>query len=64
MYRTSVYLATRNRPEETSGKYFYYGLFCKGIYEKPGTDLVNDEELQEMMWKKSEELIGEEFQVG
>jgi retinol dehydrogenase-12 len=61
--RTSVYLATRDRPEETGGKYFYYGFFRKGIYEKPGTDLVNDEELQERLWKKSEELIGEEFHV-
>ena len=62
--RTSVYLATRNRPEETGGRYFYYGLFRKGIYEKEGTALVNDEELQERVWKKSEELIGEEFHVG
>ncbi len=61
--RTSVYLATRDQPEETGGKYFHYGLFFKGIYEKPGTDLVNDEALQERLWKKSEELIGEEFQI-
>ena len=61
--RTSVYLATRDQPEETSGKYFYYGFFRKGIYEKPGTDLVNDEELQERLWKTSEELVGEEFCV-
>jgi NAD(P)-dependent dehydrogenase (short-subunit alcohol dehydrogenase family) len=62
--RTSVYLATRERPEETGGKYFYYGMFRKGIYEKPGTDLVNDEALQEQLWKKSEELVGEEFAIG
>ena len=61
---TSVYLATTDRPKETAGKYFYYGFFIKGIYEKKGSDLVNDEELQEYLWKKSEELIGEEFRVG
>jgi len=62
--RTSVYLASREQPQETGGKYFYYGLFRKGIYEKPGTALVNDEDLQEQIWKKSEELIGEEFHIG
>jgi hypothetical protein len=62
--RTSVYLATRDRPEEISGKYFYYGMFRKGIYEKPGTSLVNDEALGKKLWKKSEELVGEEFRVG
>ena len=61
--RTSVYLATRDQPEETGGKYFYYGFFRKGIYEKPGTDLVNDEALQEKLWTISEELVGEEFHV-
>ena len=61
---TSVYLATRDRPEETGGKYFYYGMFQKGIYEKPGSTLVNDEALQERLWKISEELVGEEFQIG
>ena len=62
--RTSVYLATRDHPEETGGKYFYYGMFRKGIYEKTGTDLVNDEDLQERLWKTSEELVGEEFRIG
>lgn len=62
--RTSVYLATTERPEETGGKYFYYGFFRKGIYEKEGTALVNDEEMQERLWKKSEELIGEAFHIG
>ncbi|MBU2560634.1 SDR family NAD(P)-dependent oxidoreductase [archaeon] len=62
--RTSVYLATRDRPEESGGKYFYYGMFRKGIYEKPGTALVNDEALSEQLWKQSEELVGEEFAVG
>ena len=61
--RTSVYLATRDRPEETGGRYFYYGMFRKGIYEKPGTDLVNDEVLQERLWKTSEELIDEPFNI-
>ena len=61
--RTSVYLATRDRPEETGGKYFYYGLFHKGIFEKPGTDLVNDDGLQERLWEISEELVGEDFRV-
>ncbi len=62
--RTSVYLATRDRPEKTGGKYFYYGMFRKGIYEKPGTELVNDEALQERLWTVSEELVGEEFSIG
>ena len=62
--RTSVYLATRDRPEETGGKYFYYGFFRKGIYEKPGTDLVNNEGLQERLWKTSEALIDEPFHIG
>ncbi len=61
--RTSVYLATRDRPQEIGGKYFYYGLFRKGIYEKPGSDLVNDEALQEKLWEISEDLVGEEFRV-
>jgi NAD(P)-dependent dehydrogenase (short-subunit alcohol dehydrogenase family) len=61
--RTSVYLTTMENPEETKGKYYYYGLFFKGIYQKPGTALVNDKELQEWLWKKSEELIGEEFNI-
>ena len=66
----TVYLATRNedktrdRPEEIGGKYFYYGMFRKGIHEKPGTSLVNDEALGEKLWRKSEELVGEEFRVG
>ena len=66
----NIYFATSNREktldtiEEIRGKYFYYGLFRKGIYEKPGTDLVNDEALQERLWEISEELVGEEFHVG
>jgi hypothetical protein len=62
--RTSVYLAARDRPEEIGGKYFYYGFFQKGIFEKPGTDLVNDEALQEGLWRTSEQLVGEEFHIG
>jgi NAD(P)-dependent dehydrogenase (short-subunit alcohol dehydrogenase family) len=62
--KTSVYLASTDRPEETGGKYFYYGFFLKGIYEKKGKAYLHDEELQEWLWIKSEELIGEEFRVG
>ena len=62
--KNSVYLATTEKPERTGGKYFYYGLFIKNFYEKKGNALINDEELQEHLWKKSEELIGEEFRVG
>lgn len=62
--RTTVYLATRDRPDEIAGKYFHYGLFRKGIYEKPGAAVVNDKALQERLWKISEELVGEEFHVG
>ncbi len=62
--KTSVYVATTEKQKETSGKYFSYGFFRKGINEKEGNSLVNDEELQERLWKKSEELIGEEFRVG
>ena len=50
-------------PSTPWGNSGYYGFFRKGIYEKPGTDLVNDEELQERLWKTSEELVGEEFCV-
>ena len=56
--------STAGMGHDTGGKYIYYSLFRKGIYEKPGTDLVNDEALQERLWKISEELIGEEFNVG
>lgn len=59
--RTSVYLATTDKPEEIASNYFYYGLFRKGIYEKRGTSLVNDEKVQERLWATSEELIGEKF---
>lgn len=63
--KTSVYLASTERPKETAGKYFSYGfLRKKGIYKEEGNALVNDEELQEFLWKKSEELIGEEFRIG
>lgn len=63
--KTSVYLASTERPKETGGKYFAYGfLRKKGIYKEEGNALVNDEELQEFLWKKSEELIGEEFRIG
>lgn len=63
--KTSVYLASTERPKETGGKYFAYGfLRRKGIYKEEGNALVNDEELQEFLWKKSEELIGEEFRIG
>ncbi len=61
--KTSVYLATTEKPERTGGKYFTFALFRKNLYEKKGNALVNDEELQELLWKKSEELIGEEFIV-
>ena len=61
--RTSLYLATLDKPAETGGKYFYYGFLCKGIYEKRGNALINDVELQERVWKESEELIGEKFEV-
>jgi hypothetical protein len=53
----------KERPNETRGKYFSYGLSRKGIYKKEGNALINDEELQEHLWRKSEELIGEEFRV-
>jgi len=63
--KTSVYLASTERPKETGGKYFAYGILRKkGIYKEEGNALVNDEELQEFLWKKSEELIGEEFKIG
>ena len=62
--KNSVYLATTEKPERTGGKYFYYGLFIKNFYEKKGSALVNHEQLQELLWRKSEELIGEDFQVG
>ena len=62
--KTSVYLAATESPNETGGKYFSHGFFRKGIYQKDGSALTNDEELQEWLWKKSEELIGEEFRVG
>ena len=63
--KTSVYLASTERPKETGGKYFAYGfLRKKGIYKEEGNALVNDENLQEFLWKKSEELIGEEFRIG
>jgi NAD(P)-dependent dehydrogenase (short-subunit alcohol dehydrogenase family) len=62
--KTSVYLATTEKPERTAGKYYTFALFRKNLYEKMGNDLVNDVELQEWLWKKSEELIGEEFHIG
>ena len=62
--RTSVFLATTDRPDETAGRYFHYGLFRYGIYEKPGTALVNDERLQERLWQISEKFIGEPFHIG
>ncbi len=63
--KTSVYLASTEKPKETGGKYFPYGFFRKkGIYKEEGNALVNDQELQEQLWKKSEELIGEEFSIG
>jgi NAD(P)-dependent dehydrogenase (short-subunit alcohol dehydrogenase family) len=61
--KTSVYLATTEKPRETGGKYFSYGFFRKGIYEKEVNTLLNEEQLQEWIWKKSEELIGEEFRI-
>lgn len=62
--KTSVYLASTEKQNEIGGKYFSYGFFIKGIYEEKGNALVNDEELQELLWNKSEELIGEEFHIG
>lgn len=56
--------ATAGIEKETAGKYFYFGLFLKGIYEKRGNNLINDVDLQEWLWKKSEALIGEEFHIG
>jgi len=61
--RTSVFLATTDRRDEIGGRYFYYGLFLRGIYEKNGSALLNDKELQEFVWRESEELIGEEFHI-
>lgn len=61
--KTSVYLATTENPERTGGKYYTFALFRKNLYETEGNALVNDKELQEYLWRKSEELIGEEFIV-
>ena len=61
--KTSLYLATKKKPKETGGKYFSHGLFRRGIYEKNASTLTYDKELQEWLWKKSEEIIGEKFIV-
>ena len=61
--RTSVFLATTDQRDEIGGKHFYYGLFLKGIYEKNGSALLNDQELQEFVWTKSEALVGDEFHI-
>ena len=49
--------------QQTGGKYFSHGLFRRGIYQKNSSPLTYNIELQEWLWKKSEELIGEEFIV-
>ena len=62
--RTTLHLATTKNTKETNGKYFSHGLFRRGIYEKNASSLTYDRDLQEWLWRKSEELIGEEFRVG
>ena len=62
--RTTLYLATTKNTKETGGKYFSHGVFRRGIYEKNASALTYDKDLQEWLWKKSEELIGEKFRIG
>ena len=62
--KTSVYLAATKEQKKIGGKYLSHGLFRRGIYEKNSSPLTYDKDLQEWLWKKSEELIGEEFRIG
>lgn len=61
--KTTLYLATTKNTKETGGRYFSHGVFRRGIYKKNSSPLTYNIELQDWLWKKSEELIGEEFRI-